>query len=426
MKKLVFLVGCFLFFGSSVRTLSGVHAAREGETLEHVNDRLYSSAVEKNDTSKNPFISALCGLNIGALDKSFMCQAGQWQHIALPQEKKVEDDIPPVDQQQVFSAQDIRDVGEILSAADDPRNASVSGEVLAFSDWFNGLLASFVRNDEAGAGRIYWPDALKDMDSNSAAALRDDVGKGILCPAAVCQESFQVPDTPTGDEGDNDINRPPPEYSGQCSYGSGYCSIENLRQYFSTELAAQQSSIICAKEDSGDPFAENKACFNTGSDYSTDYSIGIFQVNLLAHCSSLMLRDYSSEGYTGPDFEAYDIFEYQNKRPVAPCKVLPSTTKNGQPFNPQELLSRCEQAMQDPINNSKFTVLKSSNGQNWEPWSAAQACGIKGGVPLPTPSRPVPPPVGTPPPGQNTANGVLYADNNYRMFYQNDPTIGSN
>src|SRR3989338_11299637 len=114
MRKLVFIISCFLFIAHCSLFIETARAD-EGETLEHVNKRLYPSAVEKNDTSKNPFISALCGLNIGALDKSFMCQAGQWQHIALPQEKKVEDDIPPVDQQQVFSAQDIRDVGEILS-----------------------------------------------------------------------------------------------------------------------------------------------------------------------------------------------------------------------------------------------------------------------------------------------------------------------
>ena len=405
MKKLVFLVGCFLFFGSSVRTLSGVHAAGEGKALEHVNERLYPSAVEKKDTSKNPFISALCGLNIGALDKSFMCQAGQWQHIALPEEKKVEDDpanIPAIDQQQVFSAQDIRDAGEILRAADDPRNASVSGEVLAFSDWFNGLLARFVRNEEAGAGRTYWPDALKDMDSNSAVALRDDVGKGILCPYAVCNQASgqePMPTLPPG--GGTPIPVPtgqPPPPNPQCAYGSDYCSVENLRNYFSTDLAAQQASIICQRESGSNPFAANKSCLNTGASNTLDYSIGLFQFNLLAHCSSDMLKNYSSKGYSGLAFNARDVFQYVGNSPVNPCVVLD-----------QVKLDLCEEAMQEAENNIKFTVLKSSSGQNWQPWSAARACNIVGGQPLPT----VPPrPTGEPTPEYascQSAGDIVYA-----------------
>lgn len=380
----MFIISCFLFFSSSVLGFSYVFAD-EGETLKHVNERLYPAAVEESYSSDNPFINALCGLSI--IQKTFMCQAGQWQHIALPQEKKVEDDpanIPPVDQQQVFSAQDIRDAGEILSAADDPRNASASGEVLAsFSDWFSDLLSRFVRDEEAGAGRTYWPDALKDMDENSAVALRDDVGKGILCPAAVCQREIggQVP-TPTLPAGTTPPVTPPPGGSpppppgAQCSYGSDYCSIDNLRKYFSTDLAAQQASIVCQRESGSSPFAANKSCLKTDSSNTLDYSIGLFQFNLLAHCSSDMLKNYSSRGYNGSSFNARDVFQYAGNSPVNPCIVLD-----------QQKLDLCEEAMQEAENNIKFAALKSSDGQNWQPWSAARACNIVGGQPLPLPTQ---------------------------------------
>lgn len=59
--------------------------------------------------------------------------------------------------------------------------------------------------------------------------------------------------------------------------GTGYCSYENLLPYFNNQPeVALTASLICQLESGSNPFQTNKVC--------PDYSIGLFQINLVAHC----------------------------------------------------------------------------------------------------------------------------------------------
>ncbi len=132
--------------------------------------------------------------------------------------------------------------------------------------------------------------------------------------------------------------------SGSCSPGSGPCSIENLLPYFGNDInKATKASKICNRESGSNPMSKNNGCLN-GS--SCDYSIGLFQVNLLAHCSGAF-SNYS-------------------------CSTTISCTVGS-----QSTLQACETRLLNPIENIKEAVRISSNGTNWGPWSAAAVCGIQ-------------------------------------------------
>jgi|GEM_PF-5384146 len=83
-------------------------------------------------------------------------------------------------------------------------------------------------------------------------------------------EMCEAPETPPGAGG-----------APKCEIGVGYCSPENLRKFFPDDRSSRQASIICNAESGGDPSSMNCGCL-TGD--SVDYSIGLFQINLLAHC----------------------------------------------------------------------------------------------------------------------------------------------
>lgn len=121
-----------------------------------------------------------------------------------------------------------------------------------------------------------------------------------------------------------------------CTLGSGYCSVDNLMKYFSNEEAAIKASMICQQESGSNPFTVNKGCL-TGK--SVDYSIGLFQINLLAHCPEA----FSSYGWEPPS-----------------CKI-----------GKYSILKQCEQAYLDPETNILKAVNLSGNGRNWCAWKTA-------------------------------------------------------
>jgi len=134
--------------------------------------------------------------------------------------------------------------------------------------------------------------------------------------------------------------------SGSCSPGSGPCSVENLLPYFDNSVdKATKASKICNRESGSNPMSKNDGCLN-GS--SCDYSIGLFQVNLLAHCPGAFSSYSCPRG--GP----------------ASCTV-----------GNRSILEACERRLLDPVENIKEAVRISSNGTNWVPWSAAAVCGIQ-------------------------------------------------
>lgn len=127
---------------------------------------------------------------------------------------------------------------------------------------------------------------------------------------------------------------------GSCTEGSSFCSIENLSKYFPPDQA-RNASIICNRESGSNLLAKNAGCL-TGK--SADYSIGLFQINMLVHCPGA--------------FSSYTINP-------------PSCT-----IDDESELAACETKFRDPEENIKKAVELSQNGTNWGPWSAAKVCGI--------------------------------------------------
>lgn len=129
-----------------------------------------------------------------------------------------------------------------------------------------------------------------------------------------------------------------------CSYATGLCSPSNLQPYFEAagcsdaERKARQASIICNGESGANPSAINCSCLSGG----TDYSIGLFQINLLAHCASF-------------------AFDWDWGRA---CTILDA-----------EVVDGCANRFFDPDENIEYMIQISSCGENWTPWSVyTQSC----------------------------------------------------
>lgn len=137
----------------------------------------------------------------------------------------------------------------------------------------------------------------------------------------------------------------PPDAGGspRCELGVGYCSPENLRRFFPDERTSRQASIICNAESGGDPSSINCGCL-TGT--SVDYSIGLFQINLLAHCAA-------------------EAFTYTWNPPS--CTILDEAKVN-----------ECAQKYFDADNNIEYAAqLYQSAG--WQPWSTYLLTNAEGG-----------------------------------------------
>jgi len=102
-----------------------------------------------------------------------------------------------------------------------------------------------------------------------------------------------------------DCATPPPSGAigpgaGRCQPGTGFCSPGNLGAFGSL---ATEASIICNMESGGNPNALNCGCF---LGRSVDYSVGLFQINLLAHCSGAMSYTWSPPSCTVLDQSKVD------------------------------------------------------------------------------------------------------------------------
>jgi hypothetical protein len=146
----------------------------------------------------------------------------------------------------------------------------------------------------------------------------------------------------------------PPAASGQsatCDPGIGWCDPDFLEtNYFPGEPEkALNASRICNRESGSNPSAYNYKCLTGGS---TDYSIGLFQINLLAH---------EVAGLDCPG--AFACYTY---KPPA-CEVYPDK---------EDILEKCTEFLWKPEENILKMLQVSNNGENWAPWSAASVCGI--------------------------------------------------
>lgn len=130
---------------------------------------------------------------------------------------------------------------------------------------------------------------------------------------------------------------------GSCAEGTGSCSVDNLMPYFGNdETRARNASQICQMESGSNPYAMNLGC-TTGQ--SVDYSIGLFQINLLAHCPGA----FSSYTWDPPSCTIGDTAALQN----------------------------CINQFLDPTQNIMKAVEMSGGGTDWSPWrNAAEACGL--------------------------------------------------
>ncbi len=130
---------------------------------------------------------------------------------------------------------------------------------------------------------------------------------------------------PGGSQSPNACTRP--------KEGTGYCSYEHLLPYFNNQPdLALTASLICNLESGSDPFATNKLC--------PDYSIGLFQINLIAHCGGAF-------------------------SPPPACTVLNSSLRNA-----------CEERFLNPIENIQYAYqLYLSGGTGWtaNKWSTYPA-----------------------------------------------------
>ena len=111
--------------------------------------------------------------------------------------------------------------------------------------------------------------------------------------------------------------------------GTEYCSVGNLKNYFGgNETKSLIASLVCQAESRSNPFSLNPRC--------PDYSVGLFQINLIAHC-----------------YGAYDPSDY-------PACILIDAEKR----------DVCQSRFFIADENTRYAVSPlSSNGTNWWPWS---------------------------------------------------------
>lgn len=103
-----------------------------------------------------------------------------------------------------------------------------------------------------------------------------------------------------------DCATPPPSGAispggGRCQPGTGFCSVGYLTPFFGS--LAREASIICNMESGGNPNALNCGCF---LGRSVDYSAGLFQINILAHCSGATTYTWSPPSCTVLDQSRVD------------------------------------------------------------------------------------------------------------------------
>lgn len=137
--------------------------------------------------------------------------------------------------------------------------------------------------------------------------------------------------------------QPPPPGSTRCQLGTGLCAPSGPGSAIAsagfTGCRANQASIICNVESGGDASVANLGC-TTGR--SLDYSIGLFQINLLAHCEGAF-----NYGWGPPPW----------------CTVLD-----------QDKVDACENTFYDPDQNAAYAYTLSNGGENWSPWAAYDVC----------------------------------------------------
>lgn len=116
--------------------------------------------------------------------------------------------------------------------------------------------------------------------------------------------------------------------------GNKDCSVGNLLKYFSGDRSkAIVASLVCQSESGSYPLALNDTCS------TNDYSIGLFQINAVAHCEGAYLSQSCHN-------------------PLSPAKR-----------------SACLASWQDPEQNIQQALRISNNGTSWTAWGTWKNAG---------------------------------------------------
>lgn len=132
-----------------------------------------------------------------------------------------------------------------------------------------------------------------------------------------------------------------------CSIGGGLCSPENLSAFGSNATTA---SKICKTESGGVSTVINKNCLKG---ISVDYSVGLFQFNMMAQCAqAFSCLDTNTKDGPGCPGGTYCV------------------------IGNQAVLDDCARRFSDVSFNIQQAVSLSKGGSDWSHWGAAYACGI--------------------------------------------------
>ena len=105
-------------------------------------------------------------------------------------------------------------------------------------------------------------------------------------------------------------------------------------------------------ESGGNPDVSNKLCL-VGKSY--DFSIGLFQINLIAHCR----HEFTSVSSADKSCELDKSY------------IVGTDPENGEP------ITQCEERYKNPIENINKAYGLSSSGTNCTPWQTASGrCGF--------------------------------------------------
>lgn len=353
MRKVVFIPLIFLLFVQKVtaqspsvpKAVASPAVENEKQTTEQALQRLMPNSIQgKQDCSAIDKLRDFFG--------GFACDSKNLQNSMTPNTQNVD------------SGENNGSVqGASISAVLGARN---DGEVKGFSIPIISGLLNFINQalggkETGGAFYNFRSDTLGVLTEQQGETatkqifrrtentlLPNSMAQGDITPSPLPTDVIPTGGIPTiGPEPTPGNGQPtptnPPVVPGLCPYGTGYCTVDNLQKYFSKIGSAQRASIICQRESGSNPFVTNKGCL-TGR--SVDYSIGLFQINLLAFCAS--------------------AFRYTWNPPS--CTILD-----------QAKADSCEQELLDPNNNIQKMVNLSKSGTDWGPWMGAARCNIPNG-----------------------------------------------
>lgn len=170
--------------------------------------------------------------------------------------------------------------------------------------------------------------------------------------------------------------------------GTGFCAPDNLQIYFEEEnekalaegkeppfenpaLEADKASRICQRESRSSPRANNFNCLAENGGKTADYSIGLFQINLLPRCRDEETKEFAFTDINGKVFSAppYEL----------PCIIANQEAVNScqEPYLVTSNMSDDEVA-EKAANQIRYMIKVRKEWKNWGAWNAGpDACNIE-------------------------------------------------